>query len=60
MAEDFKRERLYRLTDEDTGEVIELTRLPNGNFKIKMNTGGEIKPEIFEALIEDMREILDC
>ena len=60
MAEEFKRERTYKLTDPDTGEVVELTRLPTGNFKIIMNSGGELKPDIFEALIEDMQNILEC
>ena len=60
MPEDFKRERVYKLTDPETGEIVELTRLPTGNFKIKMNTDGELKPEIFEALLEDMQNILDC
>lgn len=60
MAEEFKRERIYKLTDPETGEVVELTRLPTGNYKITMNSDGELKPEIFEALIEDMKNILEC
>ena len=60
MSEDFTRERIYKLTDPETKESVELTRLPTGNYKITMNSDGELKPEIFSELIEDMKAIMDC
>lgn len=60
MSEEFKRERVYKLSDPETGEEVTLSQLPTGNYKITMNTSGELKPEMFEALLEDMKNILDC
>jgi hypothetical protein len=50
-------EKSYIIRDDETGEKIELSALPNGNIKVVFGSS-EIKMEIFEEFITVAKELI--
>ncbi len=57
MSEEIQRGRNYTLIDPISGAEVTISRLPTGNYKITMNTDGELSEDMWEALCTDMKNL---